>query len=87
MVQELDPTRPTTFNEWEDGRFVDIKNVHYPPMPYNEQAKGDPRPILLDEYFFPVCHEQTDVRIDPGLREFYGFGHSDPESAFARQVC
>ena len=56
-------------------------------MPYDEQDKDDPRPLLLGEYFFPVCHEQTDVRIDPGLREFYGFGHSDPDSAFGRQCA
>ena len=43
--------------------------------------------LLLGEYFFPVCHEQTDVRIDPGLREFYGFGHSEPDSAFGRQCA
>ncbi|MCC6123453.1 MAG: hypothetical protein IT426_00675 [Pirellulales bacterium] len=87
MAKELDPTRPTTFNEYEARPFVELKNLHYPPMPYDEQAKGDPRPIVLGEYFFPVCHEQTDVRINPGLREFYGFGHSDPDSAFARECA
>jgi hypothetical protein len=85
MVMKLDPTRPTTLNEFESQPIADIKNMHYPPMPYDEQVKDDPRPILLDEYFFPVCHELTDVRIDPGLREFYGFGHSDPDSAFGRE--
>ena len=37
------------------------------------------------EYFFPVCHEQTDVAIDPGLREFFGMGHADPGSETARR--
>ena len=32
-----------------------------------------------------MCHEQTDVRINPGLREFFGFGHSQPDSVSARQ--
>ncbi len=85
MVKQLDPTRPTTFNNPDPKRICDLANLHYPPMPYDEQDKGDPRPLVLGEYFFPVCHEQTDVRIDPGLREFYGFGQSDPDSAFARE--
>ena len=87
MVKELDPTRPTTFNNPDPKRICDLANTHYPPMPYDEQDRDDPRPLLLGEYFFPVCHEQTDVRIDPGLREFYGFGHSDPDSAFGRQCA
>jgi hypothetical protein len=87
MVKKLDPTRPTTFNNPDPKRICDLANTHYPPMPYDEQEKDDPRPLLLGEYFFPVCHEQTDVRIDPGLREFYGFGHSDPDSAFGRQCA
>jgi beta-galactosidase len=84
LCKELDPTRPTTFNNPDPKRVCDIANVHYPPMPYDQQLKDDPRPILLGEYFFPVCHEQTDVRIDPGLRELWGHGHSDPESAWGK---
>lgn len=87
MIKELDPTRPTTFNNPDPKRICDLGNLHYPPMPYDEQDKADPRPMIFGEYFFPVCHEQTDVRINPGLREFYGFGHSDPDSAFARECA
>jgi len=87
MVRQLDPTRPTTFNNPDPKRVCEIANLHYPPMPYDEQARDDPRPVLLGEYFFPVCHEQTDVRINPGLREFFGFGHSDPDSPFGRQCA
>jgi beta-galactosidase/beta-glucuronidase len=87
MVKQLDPTRPTTFNNPDPKRICDLGNIHYPPMPYDEQDKHDPRPMVFGEYFFPVCHEQTDVRINPGLREFYGFGHSDPDSAFARECA
>ena len=88
MVKELDPTRPTTFNhDFADSplaRTTDIANIHYPPMPYDDVLKDDPRPLLLGEYFFPVCHEQTDVGIDPGLRELWGQGSAEPDSAFAR---
>ena len=88
MVKELDPTRPTTFNhDFANSplaRAVDIANVHYPPMPYDDVLKDDPRPLLLDEYFFPVCHEQTDVSINPGLRELWGQGSAEPDSAFGR---
>jgi beta-galactosidase/beta-glucuronidase len=88
MVKELDPPRPTTFNHDMASsllaRVTDIANIHYPPMPYDEVLKDDPRPLFLGEYFFPVCHEQTDVAIDPGLRELWGQGSAEPESAFAR---
>ena len=87
LCKDLDPTRPTTFNNPDPKRVCDIANVHYPPMPYDEQLKDDPRPLLLGEYFFPICHEQTDVRIDPGLRELWGHGHSDPDSAWGKQCA
>lgn len=88
MVKELDPTRPTTFNHDfannPAARITDIANIHYPPMPYDDVLKDDPRPLFLGEYFFPICHEQTDVAIDPGLRELWGQGSAEPDSAFAR---
>jgi hypothetical protein len=88
MVKELDPTRPTTFNHdfanSPSARVTDIANIHYPSMPYDDVLKDDPRPLFLGEYFFPICHEQTDVAIDPGLRELWGFGHAEPDSAFSR---
>ena len=87
LVRQLDPTRPTTFNNPDPKRVCEIANLHYPPMPYDDQIKDDPRPIILGEYFFPVCHEQTDVAINPGLRELFGFGHSDPDSAWGRQCA
>ena len=87
MVNQLDPTRPTTFNNPDPRRVCDIANLHYPTMPYDQLAADDPRPLLLGEYYFPVCHEQTDVRINPGLREFFGFGHSDPESDWGRRCA
>ncbi|MBP6965293.1 MAG: hypothetical protein KBC96_12910 [Armatimonadetes bacterium] len=88
MVQELDPTRPTTFNHpfsrEKDSEVCDIANLHYPGQPYDALLPDDPRPLFLGEYFFPVCHEQTDVMINPGLRELWGMGHSDPTSDFAK---
>ena len=88
MVKELDPTRPTTFNHdfaaSPLARVTDIANIHYPPMPYDDVLKDDPRPLYLGEYFFPVCHEQTDVAINPGLRELWGQGSAEPDSEFAR---
>ncbi len=87
LVKQLDPTRPTTFNNPDPRQVCDIVNLHYPPMPYDELAKDDPRPLLLGEYYFPVCHEQTDVQINPGLREFFGMGQSDPQSTWGRQCA
>lgn len=84
LVKDLDPTRPTTFNNPDPKRICEIANLHYPPMPFDKQLEGDPRPIYLGEYAFPVCHEQTDVRIDPGLRELWGHGSADPASAWGR---
>jgi len=87
MVKELDPTRPTTFNHpfsREAEENCDIANRHYPGMPYDAVLPNDPRPLILGEYFFPVCHEQTDVMINPGLRELYGHGQADPDSEWAK---
>ncbi len=91
MVKELDPTRPTTFNHdfasSPLASVTDIANIHYPSMPYDDVLKEDPRPLFLGEYFFPVCHEQTDVRINPGLRELWGQGSAEPDSAFGRECA
>ncbi len=87
LIKQLDPTRPTTFNNPDPRRVCDIVNLHYPPMPYDELAKDDPRPLLLGEYYFPVCHEQTDVHVNPGLREFFAMGQSDPESEWGRHCA
>jgi beta-galactosidase len=87
LCKDLDPTRPTTFNNPDPKRLCDIANLHYPAMPYGQHLPGDPRPVFLGEYFFPVCHEQTDVRIDPGLRELWGAGHSAPDSDWGRKCA
>jgi len=87
LCKQLDPTRPTTFNNPDPKRLCDIANLHYAPVPYDQHLQGDPRPILLGEYNFPVCHEQTDVRIDPGLRELWGLGHSDAGSPWGRRLA
>ncbi|MBE3037375.1 MAG: hypothetical protein IMZ62_00960, partial [Chloroflexi bacterium] len=84
LCKKIDPTRPTTFNNPDPERVCDIANLHYPPMPYDDQIKDDPRPVFLGEYFFPICHEQTDVMINPGLRELWGHGHSMPDSEWGR---
>ena len=83
LVNELDPTRPTTFNNPGGQGVTDIANLHYPSYPYDSGYAGDPRPIYLGEYFFEITHEQTDVSIDPGLRELWGHGQAEPDSAFA----
>ncbi|MCX5771594.1 MAG: hypothetical protein NTZ09_15180, partial [Candidatus Hydrogenedentes bacterium] len=84
LCKKIDPSRPTTFNNPDPERVCDIANLHYPPMPYDDQIKDDPRPVFLGEYFFPICHEQTDVMINPGLRELWGHGHSMPDSEWGR---
>jgi len=86
LVQKLDPTRPTTFNNPDPEEICDLANVHYPPMPWHEQFKDNPRPILIGEYWFPVCHDQTDVMINPGLREYFGMGQAEPDSDFSKAV-
>jgi beta-galactosidase len=87
LTKDLDPTRPTTFNfDFANNplcAITDIANWHYPPPSLNVYH-DDPRPVYFGEYFFPICHEQTDVRIDPGLRELWGQGQAEPDSAFAK---
>lgn len=87
LCKDLDPTRLTTFNWPVEPGVSDIANSHYPLMPYDEVMQNDPRPLFLGEYKFPVCHEQTDVMIDPGLRELPGQGHADPNSAWGRECA
>jgi hypothetical protein len=84
LIKQLDPSRATTFNNPDPKRICDIANVHYPQMPFDDVYKDDPRPLFLGEWYFPVCHEQTDVRLNPGLRELWGAGQSDPESPYGR---
>ncbi len=34
-----------------------------------------------------MCHEQTDVRVNPGLREYFGAGHGDPAAPWGRECA
>jgi hypothetical protein len=83
MVKQLDPTRPVTFNNSDDGGATDIANLHYPSYPYDGGFANDSRPVYLGEYFFELCHSQTDLAIDPGKRELWGQGQAEPTSPFA----
>lgn len=88
LCKTLDPTRPTTFNFPDPWKICDIANFHYPAMPYDEAAKSEPeRPVLLGEYYFPVCHEQTDVNVNPGLRGLWAAGFTDPDSAYGKECA
>lgn len=83
LVKQLDPSRPTTFNHPFSGidkENADIVNRHYLPMPYDDALKNDPRPFLHGECFFDVYHERTDVTINPGLRELWTHGNTEPAS-------
>ena len=88
LCRELDPTRPTTFNHdfasSPLAAITDIANIHYPSWPYDRVLAGDTRPLYFGEYFFEITHEQTDVKINPGLRELWGQGHTEPDSALGR---
>jgi hypothetical protein len=91
LVKELDPSRLTTFNhpfgKAENEVHFDLANRHYPGLPYEAAAPDTAQPLVLGEYNFPVCHEQTDVMINPGLRELWGHGHADPGSAYAKECA
>lgn len=91
LVSDLDPSRLTTFNhpfsKDENEKWFDLSNRHYVGMPYDEVLPNDPHPLIFGEYYFPICHEQTDVMINPGLRELWGHGHADPESAYAKECA
>jgi len=88
FVKELDPSRPTTFNHPmsnDQMEKCDIANRHYVGQPYDNVMPNDPRPLYLGEYFFPICHEQTDTMLNPGLREAWGHGHAEPTSEWAKK--
>ena len=84
LCKQLDPTRPTTIEHVFTGENKVTCNIisrHYQDMPYDEILKNDPRPLLHGECYFLVYHERTDVAIDPGLRELWAAGSTDPNSA------
>ena len=83
MVKQLDPTRLTTLNSSDDGGVTDIANLHYPSYPYDDGFASDSRPVYIGEYFFELCHSQTDLNVDPGKRELWGQGQAEPTSPFA----
>jgi hypothetical protein len=91
LIKALDPSRLTTFNHpfsrAEKEVEFDLANRHYPGMPYEDAAPATGQPLVLGEYNFPICHEQTDVMVDPGLRELWGHGHAEPDSAYARECA
>ena len=86
MIKALDPDRIDTFNDQDSKGICDTVNWHYPAMPFDANVPQEKRPVLIDEYFFPVCHEQMDVRVDPGLRELWGAGKADPTTPYAKAL-
>ncbi len=87
LCQQLDPSRPTTFNHAfssEAKVTCDIMNRHYQQMPFDQILKNDPRPFMHGECFFLVYHERTDVAINPGLRELWAAGSADPASDWGK---
>jgi len=85
-----DPSRPAMFNnEWSrDGGQGDIAITHYPPWPPEtaEFLKGDPRPILLDEYFPPQTFTFPEtLRRNPGLDVVnWSSGQNTPDSFWSK---
>ncbi len=90
--QTKDPSRPALFNnEWaRDGGKGDIAVVHYPPWPPEtaEFIKGDPRPVLLDEYFPPqtFTFAETLAR-NPGLDIVNWSGGQNGPNSFWEHLC
>lgn len=67
-----DNTRPVSFsNEWNrDGKACDIAILHYPPIDLENCPfiEGDPRPILMDEYFPPQTFTfEKELNLNSGL--------------------
>jgi beta-galactosidase len=67
-----DPTRPVVFsNEWNrDGKACDVAVLHYPPLDLDSCSfiEGDPRPVLMDEYFPPQTFTfEKELYLNPGL--------------------
>jgi beta-galactosidase len=83
LCKQLDPTRPTTFED-SSTATTDIISRHYQDLPYDDLLKNDPRPFLHGECFFLVYHEGTDVTIDPGLRELWAHGSADLTSDWGK---
>ena len=90
--QTKDPSRPALFNnEWaRDGGKGDLAVVHYPPWPPEtaEFIKGDPRPVLLDEYFPPQTFTFAEtLERNPGLDIVNWSGGQNGPSSFWEHLC
>jgi len=61
----------------------DLLNRHYAPMPYDE-VEPTTRVLSARRMPFRGLHEATEVTTNPGLRELWSHGSSDPGSDWGK---
>jgi len=74
LARRTDPTRPVIFS-WsdttgEDQRLLDIYSSHYPT--YDSDLGSEDFPVLHDEMAHVPCYNVEGLRLDPGVRSFWG---------------
>jgi len=86
VVRKSDPSRPIIFS-WPDsvpqdewGSAFDILSVHYPLYNGYRLREGfvvrgfqyGDIPVLFDEWAHVACYNLADLKLDPGVRDFWG---------------
>ncbi|MEU6269790.1 glycoside hydrolase family 2 TIM barrel-domain containing protein [Saccharopolyspora shandongensis] len=73
-LKSHDPSRPVVYSHSEekyskDAKY-DIYTVHYPAV--DGDLGGQPVPTLYDEFSHLPCYNLDDLKVDPGVRVFWG---------------
>ncbi|GAA3129441.1 hypothetical protein JOF29_007290 [Kribbella aluminosa] len=70
---EVDPSRPTVFEDvaqHNGGNQADVYSGHYPNL---GNANGNPtQPVQYGEFAHVPCYNVDTLRADPGVRDFWG---------------
>lgn len=78
MVKQLDPSRPTVFQDqcWggynNEGSQCDIANYHYPGLNTPAACDTMKRPTIFDEYMHVENYNRREVLTDPFIRADWG---------------
>jgi hypothetical protein len=73
LAAESDPSRPTIFSFPDSAPLVPpfaIYSKHYPEV--DSDLGNSSMPLLNDEYAHVSCYNLDTLRLDPGVREFWG---------------